>query len=88
MKHGAHSLQLTRCNQHTLALMRRDSVSEIGRKLSIIRPGATTDVAAYLLVGSMTTKGQMTPTSRVSMTASQAGENGGGTWSTFASADS
>ncbi len=48
----------------------RDSASGIGRKLSIIRPGATT-----LSVGSMATKGQMNPTSRVNITASQPGEN-------------
>ena len=52
----------------------RDSASGIDRKLSIIRPGATTIVAPKS-VGSMTTKGQMNPTSRVSVTASQAGEN-------------
>ncbi len=42
--------------------------------MSIIRPGATT-VVAPKLVGSMTTKGQMNPTSRVRIMASQAGEN-------------
>ena len=51
----------------------RESALGIGRELSIIRPGATTVVAVYS-VGSMTTKGQMTPTSRVSIMASQAGE--------------
>jgi hypothetical protein len=41
------------CGIHTLALMpygikaNRDSASGIGRKLSIIRPGATTVVAPY-----------------------------------------
>ena len=49
----------------------RESALGIGRELSIIRPGATTVVAVYS-VGSMTTKGQMTPTSRVSIMASQA----------------
>jgi hypothetical protein len=46
----------------------------MSRKLSIIRPGATAVFAPYP-VGSMTTKGQMNPTSRVSLTASHAGEN-------------
>jgi hypothetical protein len=52
----------------------RDSASEIIRKLASIRSGATT-VVAPLSVGSMTTKERMNPTSGVSITASQAGED-------------
>ncbi len=52
----------------------KESASGIGRKLPIIRPGAIT-VVADNSVGPMTTKGQMKPASRVSITAFQAGEN-------------
>ena len=64
----------TQASFNTMRYKGRDSASGIDRKLSIIRPGATTIVAPKS-VGSMTTKGQMNPTSRVSVTASQAGEN-------------
>jgi hypothetical protein len=65
------------CTQASFNTMRykgRDPTSVVGRKLSTIRPGATT-VVADKSVGSMTTKGQINPTSRVSITACQAGEN-------------
>ncbi len=62
------------CSFYIMRYKGSDSGSGIGRKLSIIRPGATT-VAAPWSVGSMTTKGQMKPNSRVSLTVSQAGEN-------------
>jgi hypothetical protein len=52
----------------------RGSASGIVSKLSIIRTGATIVVAPQS-VGSMPTKGQMNPRSRVSITASKAGEN-------------
>ncbi len=60
---GLH--ELAKPSFNTMRHKGKDSASGIGRKLSIIRPGATT-VVAPLSVGSMTTKGQMKPNSRVS----------------------
>ncbi len=68
------ALTHTQASFNTMRYKGRDSASGIDRKLSIIRPGATTIVAPES-VGSMTKKGQMNPTSRVSVTASQAREN-------------
>jgi hypothetical protein len=64
----------TQASFDTMRFKGRDSASGVDRKLSIIRPGVIT-IVAPLWVGSMTTKGQMNPTSRVGVTASQAGEN-------------
>jgi hypothetical protein len=72
--YSTSATQNTQASFNTMRYEGRDSESGIGRRLYIIRPGATT-VVAPSSVGSMTTKGQMNPTSRVSITASQAGEN-------------
>jgi hypothetical protein len=64
---------VTQASFNTMRYKGRDSASGIGRKLSIICLGTTTIVASQS-VGSMTTKGQMNPTSRVSKTASKTGE--------------
>ncbi len=49
----------------------RDSALGIGRKLTSVRPGATTAVAPKS-AGPMTTKGKVNQSSKVSLTASQA----------------
>ncbi len=64
----------TQASFNTMRYKSRDFASGIDRKLSIVRPGATT-IFAPQSVGWMTTKGQMNPTSRLSVTASQAGKN-------------
>jgi hypothetical protein len=47
---------------NTMGYEGRDSASEIGRKLSLIRPGSSAVVAPQS-AGSMTTEGRMNPTS-------------------------
>ncbi len=69
-----HTHHGSQASFNTMRYKGRDSASGIGRKLSIIRPGATT-VVAPKSSGSMTTRGQMNPTFGVSITVSQAGEN-------------
>ncbi len=59
----------TQASFNTMQYKGRNSAFGIDRKLPIIRPGTPT------VVGSMTTKGQMHPKSRVSITSSQAKEN-------------
>ena len=63
---------------HTLALLPsvKREVFCVGDRLKMLKHKAwATTIIAPKLVGSMTTKGQMKPTCRVSLLASQAGEN-------------
>lgn len=63
---------------HTLALLllvKRQVFCVVGMLKMVKHKAWATTIVAPKLVGSMTTKGQMKPTCRVSLTASQVGEN-------------
>ena len=63
---------------NTLALLPlvKGEVFCVGKRLKMVKHKAwATTIVAHKSVGSMTTKGQMKPTCRMSSTASQAGEN-------------